>query len=408
MLGFDVEEYPCLLTDTNFESCFFPPLPPPTTEGGGRSAQLAQVTSNKCQQNESVLISNLGINPRLKRFCKIIDLFKIVYVESDAESETVCFNSTGAGAGASASTSTIRGRGNRSAGLGRGGNNTITKDITRDSGRTRTIPVTKKTTAQVAHSSRPSRSDRTDPVSVPPLQLSHVNRESAKANEPKSKHIRKPISGMTTTDSELLSTRAKYFESLRRFYIVAIQEMLSRFDFSDSIYSISELLRPTNARSLNQQNLSPLFKRFPILRNVCDPRQAEDEWRSHASYLTVQNFGLVKESDFEDIDVSKYWKIVLSMKTPTGGALMFPNLAKCMSLLLSLPSSNVLAERVFSQLKLIKTDHRNRLDSLSCSSLLKVKFWLKLSGCTPSSVDISDELLKHAKKVKANALIAKK
>ena len=36
------------------------------------------------------------------------------------------------------------------------------------------------------------------------------------------------------------------------------------------------------------------------------------------------------------------------------------------------------------------------------------KFWLKLSGCTSSSVDISDELLKHAKKVKATAHIAQK
>ena len=36
------------------------------------------------------------------------------------------------------------------------------------------------------------------------------------------------------------------------------------------------------------------------------------------------------------------------------------------------------------------------------------KFWLKLSECTSSSVDISDELLKHGKKVKANAPIAKK
>lgn len=60
----------------------------------------------------------------------------------------------------------------------------------------------------------------------------------------------------------------------------------------------------------------------------------------------------------------------MSTKTSTGGALMFPNWSKCISLLLSLPSSNVLAERVFSQLKLIKTDHRNRLDPVTCSSLL--------------------------------------
>ena len=87
------------------------------------------------------------------------------------------------------------------------------------------------------------------------------------------------------------------------------------------------------------------------------------------------------------------------MKIPTGWALMFPNLAKCISLLFSLSSSNVLTERIFSQLKLIKTGHINRLDSGPCSGLLKAKFWLKLSGCNPPYVDISDELLKHSKKL---------
>ena len=88
---------------------------------------------------------------------------------------------------------------------------------------------------------------------------------------------------------------------------------------------------------------------------------------------------------------------------------MFPNLAKCISLLFSLSSSNVLTERIFSQLKLIKTGHINRLDSVPCSGLLKAKFWLKLSGCNPPYVDICDKLLKHAKQVKGdNAPIAKK
>ena len=50
-------------------------------------------------------------------------------------------------------------------------------------------------------------------------------------------------------------------------------------------------------------------------------------------------------------------------------------------------------------LKLIKTGI-DYLVSVPCSSLLKVKFWLILSGYTPS-LDIRDELLKHAKKIKA-------
>ena len=56
----------------------------------------------------------------------------------------------------------------------------------------------------------------------------------------------------------------------------------------------------------------------------------------------------------------------------------FPKLNFCVGLLFSLPVSNAKAERKFSQLKLIKSDKKNRLeDGITISSLLRVNIGLK-------------------------------
>lgn len=65
-------------------------------------------------------------------------------------------------------------------------------------------------------------------------------------------------------------------------------------------------------------------------------RLSEDEWHSHANYLSPKDFGLDDESDFDHLSVSQYWKVVLVLSTrnPNGRDFMFPNLSKCISSLL--------------------------------------------------------------------------
>ena len=65
-----------------------------------------------------------------------------------------------------------------------------------------------------------------------------------------------------------------------------------------------------------------------------------------------------------------------------------PNLVKVVKTLLSLPYSNAIVERVFSQLKLIKTDHRSNLEHESLLALLLSKMTLlKSSFVEESSTD---------------------
>lgn len=73
-----------------------------------------------------------------------------------------------------------------------------------------------------------------------------------------------------------------------------------------------------------------------------------------------------------EVPIEEYWKKILNMKNFDGEPL-FPNFKKIILLLLVLPFSNASVERVFSQLKLIKCDNRNRLGTNTISALMATK-----------------------------------
>ena len=59
--------------------------------------------------------------------------------------------------------------------------------------------------------------------------------------------------------------------------------------------------------------------------------------------------------------------------TTLTGEAKYPVLMAFVCILASLPFSNASVERIFSQLKLVKADHRNSLKSMSLVSLLQAK-----------------------------------
>ena len=67
---------------------------------------------------------------------------------------------------------------------------------------------------------------------------------------------------------------------------------------------------------------------------------------------------------------------------------LFPNLHKLATICLSIPISTASAERSFSDMKLIKNRHRNRLTELSLSNLMKIVIE------SPEKLTDSDMILK--------------
>ena len=98
----------------------------------------------------------------------------------------------------------------------------------------------------------------------------------------------------------------------------------------------------------------------------------------------------------------EYWALIKSAKYPSG-ELRYPLLLKFVEILASYPFSNAAVERVFSMLKLVKTDHRSSLKASSLVSLLQCKMAMKKSNLKAASLKPSSLALKLATKLKSNA-----
>lgn len=186
--------------------------------------------------------------------------------------------------------------------------------------------------------------------------------------------------------------------------------MQSRFKFDDSLYTLTEMLIPANARKKKPASLADLFLRFPTLKNVCDAAKADEEWRTQ-SRLKPELFGCKDADEIIQLSIEKYWKILMNLVIPNVDAprrRRFPNLSKCVALLLCLLASNVVCERLFSSLKLIKTDRRTRLHGDSVSSLMRIKGFSKNEKESASTVVFPESLITYALKIKANAVIGSK
>lgn len=217
---------------------------------------------------------------------------------------------------------------------------------------------------------------------------------------------RVPRTALTTEKIKKLDEDIKQVRlHCRKFYATAIKEIKTRFDFTDSVYELAQILEPTKARK--PHSLCDLFIRFPSLRNVCDAQKADEEWRDQ-SKLPPSVFSCETNSEVLCLSPEKYWDTVMKLQVSTlnGSRRRFPNLTKCVALLFTIPTSNVLCERVFSSIKLIKTDRRNSLHSDSVSSLSKIQHFLKNKKENSAHIVFPEDLISYAMKVKASAPIS--
>ena len=115
------------------------------------------------------------------------------------------------------------------------------------------------------------------------------------------------------------------------------------------------------------------------------------EWRQH----------VFEENAKPDHQWGEYWLNIRDAKTSSGEP-KYQALIRFVSILASLPSSNVSVERLFSQLKMIKTDQTNSLKSSSLVSLLQAKIGMKNHHVNAATLT-TQEMLHLVANMKANA-----
>ncbi|KAF9406904.1 hypothetical protein HW555_012882 [Spodoptera exigua] len=163
---------------------------------------------------------------------------------------------------------------------------------------------------------------------------------------------------------------ADFRKTCLSFYIEALAQIRKRFSFEDPLFDLLEnVLNPIKAQKFEVKDLSCVIKRFPNII-IPDTENLHKEWKKHA-FLDFSELNMSP-----DLPVEEYWNKILKMTDGTGEP-MFPNLKEIIKVLLVLPFSNACVERVFSQLKLIKSDQRNRLNTDTIAALMATKAAVK-------------------------------
>lgn len=176
------------------------------------------------------------------------------------------------------------------------------------------------------------------------------------------------------------------------FLVECVKQIQNRFANLNRL-DFLKCLEPRVANNLSIPSLGLIFKQLPYLDSVVAAQAADTEWREQAMHPTLN----------ETMSVYDYWKTLFQLKDGQGNV-MFPNLRKIVSVLLSLPFSNAAVERVFSQLKLIKNDHRSCLKQESLLGLLVTNISLKQQGkMQAAQMNPSKTMLQLHSKMKSNA-----
>lgn len=167
-------------------------------------------------------------------------------------------------------------------------------------------------------------------------------------------------------------------------------QIRSRF----TTYSLAflDFINPENALNRHPNSLINVFKAMPYLGEICCKEMADMEWRQVAL-----------EGKFRDVkEPVEFWQKQFQ-QVSINDEKKYPNLCKVVGTALSLPHSNASVERIFSQLRRIKTDMRNSLKEESLVGLLHTKYGLKRKGITSDQLQVSEQLIKDMKKIESSA-----
>lgn len=183
-----------------------------------------------------------------------------------------------------------------------------------------------------------------------------------------------------------------FYSQCQSFLRECIKQIRSRFDNINSFDFLS-CLSPEVAKALTLPTLTPVFSKLPYLKDVVDAQQADLEWRQLPLCSDVSN----------TMDVKVFWQSVFSAKNAVGSP-TFPHLTKLVTVLFSFPFSNAAVERLFSQLKLIKNDHRAALKNESLLGLVSTKLAFQQKGKDYAvTLDPSKPMIRLHARMTANA-----
>lgn len=112
-------------------------------------------------------------------------------------------------------------------------------------------------------------------------------------------------------------------------------------------------------------SIAHVYPHFPLIVKESDYNTIDQEWRQLRAHVN-------EEFDIQSLSVSECWQKI-SMLKKGDGSFLCPKLCNFVKKILILPHSSASVERVFSNVKLILTDRRNRLKTETIVHILHAK-----------------------------------
>ena len=167
--------------------------------------------------------------------------------------------------------------------------------------------------------------------------------------------------------SNLSNLGEEYFKSsIKEPYLSALIENLNgRFDdkaeiASFSVFNPEKLQRSGTAMEYGVQEIETLASHYQGLEIIGSIEECVDEWKSYRQFLK----GNCSEMKFSEV--------ILDLCTNSTTNTIFPNMSTLAKICRVIPIHTADVEWTFSQLKLIKTPIRNRMQEQTLDSLLRI------------------------------------
>ena len=166
----------------------------------------------------------------------------------------------------------------------------------------------------------------------------------------------------------------KVYSTAREFCREVVVQIKNHFSSDSDIFAFSELHDPVQAQDLNPPKMAPFLAKYSLpswFKSLIDREQS--------------SLRQPKSEDDSSLSVTDYWKLIFAQKYSNGNP-KFGNLRLVVEYLYALPFSSVIAARLFSTLKDVKTDKHNCLSTVMTSSTFQSKLGLGRLKVTPQSL----------------------
>lgn len=174
------------------------------------------------------------------------------------------------------------------------------------------------------------------------------------------------------------------------FFIESAYQINKRFNFRDEILVNMNLINPSIILDAKFSSIVPLAKYFPNLIQEDKLQELDNEWRLLRNTDTMRDY----ITSHSDLNIQEFWGKVSKIRRGDD-SVMFPTLSNFVFNILCLPHSSANVERIFSQVNLMKTDHRNRLSTASIVGHLHTKHYLKSRGEKCFTTNFPKELVNY-------------